>query len=365
MTAVHCSLVITRAESWQDMASCPDYDAQNKVWRSPELVNKLLPMLDTHAVWSLATAQPLIVKVLQNSLTWNQIISFYDEHTERVSYQARRSFEDSLELNRTEMGYLSGVLKKMEDPKPHLMELLDLICERFPPHDYFHVQVSCPRHISHSVSTLGFLLLEDTEGALGSTVQKIKTVILYEMEDPWLSALGARMSRQQEVIERIRAVTFVCTSQTGAEATLAMLQKCEELDMQALNVHGRVGRKSWSLLAQALGLHPAGYHAIYCTKGTILKARKEDLRKIWDGLGIAVHLHGCQGVGCNHPPSSNWVVRNVSRIFLGDGTEEEKEEEWDRLEKNLNKWIYFPWSEEEVEGEEEDRGAEDEQEKVE
>ena len=94
-------------------------------------------------------------------------------------------------------------------------------------------------------------------------------------------------------------------------------------------------------------------HAIYCTKGTILKARKEDLRKIWDGLGVAVHLHGCQGVGCNHPPSSNWVVRNVSRLFLGDGTEEEREEEWDRLEKNLNKWIYFPWSEEEVEGEEE------------
>ena len=326
-------------------------------------MTKLLPMLDTHAVWSLATAQPLIVKVVQNSLTWNQIIrrsSYYDEHTERVSYQARRSFEDSLELNRTEMSYLSGVLKKMEDPKPHLMELLDLICERFPPHDYFHVEVSCPRHISHSVSTLGFLLLEDTEGALGSTVQKIKTVILHAMKDPWLSALGARMSRQQEVIERIRAVTFVCTSQTGAEATLAMLQKCEELDMQALNVHGRVGRKSWSLLAQALGLHP-GYHAIYCTKGTILKARKEDLRKIWDGLGKAVHLPGCQGVGCNHPPLSVWNVCGTSRQVLSKGTEKEKEEEWDRLEKNLNKWIYFPWSEEEVEGEE----SEDEQENVE
>ena len=80
---------------------------------------------------------------------------------------------------------------------------------------------------------------------------------------------------------------------------------------------------------------------------------------------MAVHLDGCQGVRCNHPPLSVWNVCGTSRQVLSKGTEKEKEEEWDRLEKNLNKWIYFPWSEEEVEGEEEDGGAEDEQEKVE
>ena len=49
--------------------ACIEFDAQYIFWMTPELVNKLLPMLSTQAVWSLATAQPLIVKVLQNTLT--------------------------------------------------------------------------------------------------------------------------------------------------------------------------------------------------------------------------------------------------------------------------------------------------------
>ena len=63
------------------------------------------------------------------------------------------------------MSYLAGILKKMKDPKPYLIDLLNLICQRFPPYDYFHVRVNCPRHTSHPVSVLGILLLEDTEGA--------------------------------------------------------------------------------------------------------------------------------------------------------------------------------------------------------
>ena len=66
------------------------------------------------------------------------------------------------------MSYLAGILKKMKDPKPYLIDLLNFICQRFPPYDYFHVRVSCPRHTSHPVSVLGILLLEDTEGALGT-----------------------------------------------------------------------------------------------------------------------------------------------------------------------------------------------------
>ena len=100
--------------------------------------------------------------------------------------------KSTLELNRTEMSYLAGVLKKMKDPKPYLIDLLDLICQRFPPYDYFHVRVSCPRHTSHPVSVLWILLLEDTEGALGSAMQEIKAICLHKIEDPWLTAIGSR-----------------------------------------------------------------------------------------------------------------------------------------------------------------------------
>ena len=173
--------------------ACIEFDAQYIFWMTPELLNKLLPMLNTQAVWSLATAQPLIVKVLQNTLTWNQLIRGSSHWSMSTVHPASKEFSEiTLELNRTEMSYLAGILKKMKDPKPYLIDLLNLICQRFPPYDYFHVRVNCPRHTSHPVSVLGILLLEDTEGALGSAIQEIKAICLHKIEDPWLTAIGSR-----------------------------------------------------------------------------------------------------------------------------------------------------------------------------
>ena len=84
----------------------------------------------------------------------------------------------------------------MKDPKLSMLELIHVICERFPPvfdevlmnqwgprfddcvTDVEFVQLKCPGcpRSPHQVSQLGFLLLEEVEGALGSAEQKADMV---------------------------------------------------------------------------------------------------------------------------------------------------------------------------------------------
>ena len=72
---------------------------------------------------------------------------------------------------------LVELLKTRETPLPHLLDLLDLICERFPGDtNREFVKVSFPGHESRLVALMGFQLLEAAEAALGTTEQKLELV---------------------------------------------------------------------------------------------------------------------------------------------------------------------------------------------
>ena len=81
---------------------------------------------------------------------------------------------------------LVEILSQMvEDREPLVLELLDIICERFSEQkteencwpDQVKVLVSCKRHPGdHLVSRHGFYYLELVEGAMGTTLQKAKEV---------------------------------------------------------------------------------------------------------------------------------------------------------------------------------------------
>ena len=111
------------------------------------------------------------------------------------------------------ISHLTAILKKMENPKVPLVELLHVICERFPPVLFrpeengqpmtFHL--SCPCKKSHSVTHLGFLLLEKVEGTLQSAEQELETVFLGHLDQPWLSPLQSRVSRQQRIVRKVEA----------------------------------------------------------------------------------------------------------------------------------------------------------------
>ena len=86
----------------------------------------------------------------------------------------------------------------MEDPLPHLRDLLGQICKRFPPTDPSlvaeerFVRVSCNCHLngSRKVGVNGFLLLEAAEAALGSTEQRLELVVVDFLGDDLLAAVA-------------------------------------------------------------------------------------------------------------------------------------------------------------------------------
>ena len=146
------------------------------------MVEKLMiPLLDACSISQLAQVHQLTVEALQGASFWIDLVKRtvpYDEncpeeHEHNFCDLVQDMFEEQL---RRGMRHLISLLRKMEDPHVCLLQLLHVICERFPSvgvRDWngkpIVFQVSCPCKTSHYVSYLGFLHLEEVEGVLGSS----------------------------------------------------------------------------------------------------------------------------------------------------------------------------------------------------
>ena len=105
------------------------------------------------------------------------------------------------------------------NPHFHLLPLLDIICERFPPtedtngdpyrQEFYNIKVTCPSHKVHSVSVLGFQLLELVETANGSSEQSVELVDLRDISRPLISALISRVTRQERRIRQVQTSGYV------------------------------------------------------------------------------------------------------------------------------------------------------------
>ena len=186
--------------------------SEKKFWKTPELVDLLLGHLDATSILELVKAHPPIILILQSVCLWDKLI----EKTCPDDRSDTHWFDKNLEAKKAKIGPLINLLTKMEEPQDYLVSLLDLICTRFPAdasrqftvtkdasgkflHQTEAVVVSCPRHsASHSVSPLGFLVLEEVERSLGSAEQRVEKVGLGDLEGLLASSLGSRMLRQQQ-----------------------------------------------------------------------------------------------------------------------------------------------------------------------
>ena len=204
--------------------------AEKMFWRSPELVDNLINFLDVESVAELAKANPFTAELLESSKkTWGELVQrscpFYqheglpvedgdhgwDDHTYRPWV------EDRFAEQQVNVSHLTRILSTMESPMVPLLELLHVICERFPPVLFkaednvypfspekdgqpmaFHLKCPCKR--SHAVTHLGFLLLEKVESTLGSAEQEVDKVFISNLVEPWFSALQARAVRQQRKV---------------------------------------------------------------------------------------------------------------------------------------------------------------------
>ena len=200
----------------------------------------------------------------------------------------------------------------------------------------FHL--SCPCKRSHSVSHLGFLLLEEVEGALKSAEQEVETVFLGWLEEPWLSALESRMTRQKRSVSKVEATKFLMFEE-DMEKLLSLRQNCQrmrfvELEVQeGLDDEGyprRHGQDFWAQMAAALKLGDLGVHTVWATRNDLLGAWREDIRAIWDAMAADADSYSSfhvEGVPFPVTPTTVYQCWN---------SEEVKEEIWSNFELVLD-----------------------------
>ena len=225
-------------------------DPAKKFWTLPELGEKLISFLDPLSTWCLFQSNLVEKETLQKSLTskaWSKLIR-------QSSLQRGRLFE-KMEDVKVLVKILHFV--ELEEPILLLMPLLDMICESCPGSD---VEVLCPCRLEpHSVSTHGFLLLEEVEAAFSTTEQSLKKVGW--LSDDVLLAVSSRMSRQKkETVTSIFASYLPVKDTSSVEALLPLLQaqvvRVDVLDVN-VDVHVDVHVDVQVVRVDVLGVHPA------------------------------------------------------------------------------------------------------------
>ena len=100
--------------------SSVETEAGRKFWLMPELMDRLLLMLDARSMLSLAEVQPLAVRILRGgSQPWRKLIK---EALDNPVFEQQRTLIQKI---------ATTVLAKMESPQSLTLELLDLICAEY------------------------------------------------------------------------------------------------------------------------------------------------------------------------------------------------------------------------------------------
>ena len=282
--------------------SCEKSDAVEKFFGDPDLeppvspvVEKLLPYLDaTSTLHLVQSGITCLLKHLQySSVVWRKLVKrslpgdyeigvdqlYYHKYNDRV----RETFEEK----QIQMASLFNILKMLDEPKSHVLHLLEVICERTPADMGGQYIKIGSQGSSYSVTPLGFLLLEEVEAAFGSALQEVLS-IGSRLEEPWLSALASRVSRQKEKVTKmeIGLINVTTKESCGALQILVMNSVTEGREsVGRLKVSGtNIEVDGWAALATALSLAPKWVKFVVAPVELMKEGRREDLRKVWDSL---------------------------------------------------------------------------------
>ena len=135
-----------------------DESAVAKFWRAPKLIERLLTFLDGGSILRLATCHNLTKEVSQRSPVWTKVVR-------RTSPDGPESprIDEALDAAKKKLVPLLELLKMAKDPFEMKLTLLEVICQRFP-HTAERVRTMVRfSDKEHSVSSLGFLLLDAVE----------------------------------------------------------------------------------------------------------------------------------------------------------------------------------------------------------
>ena len=336
-------------------------EAEKTFWRTPELVEGVLPFLDATSILELAKAHPLTRGILKGTYNWSRFIRRSCPVAPPNHETMNCRFAELTEEKVAELRPVIGILQLIGSPHFHLLALLGIICERFPPpsialaENQFgpeYLKVTQAGYEVQYLSALGFVLLEAVEAAHGSSEQAVGPVFVFNLREPLRSALKSRMTRQEGKIDQVDADFVVIESQDQAEALRTLVQLTEEFVFRGLAIGGAIGEGGWAAVAEAVRVLPLllldqgplgarGFQALVLhSKNLMLDGRREDVRAIWDAMPEETFF-------------SFWNPEMASAKAFGKGFGNVSEEEWARLELYLD-------NEEEEEEEEEDEEEEEE-----
>ena len=227
-------------------------EAERLFWMTPELVENLLSFLDPASILALAKTHPLTREVLQSGFNWTR---FLKRSCPKQSFTLRPRFQRLLPPDNRQLKVslmlqyakkalepIIEILLLIGKPESHLMQLLDLICENFPPCmiEFGNiVKMACPCQEVHDVSPFGLELLEKVERSTDTCLQQVDTIRMGSIHGapflgPILPALKSRMLRPGGLIKRTVSMDFEFETREDVEAFLALVKIADSISFQRL-----------------------------------------------------------------------------------------------------------------------------------
>ena len=100
-------------------------------WNTPELIERLLPYLDAESTKCLAEAHDLTQEtLLTRDSIWNKLLRRTFSYSKNTRWDEEKVEEETL---MPKARLLAQILKMASDPKSLQLDLLHVICEKFPP----------------------------------------------------------------------------------------------------------------------------------------------------------------------------------------------------------------------------------------
>ena len=282
------------------MAQDQEDAAVKKFLQTPDLLEKLLPYLDAGTTLRLAQSKIscLVQHLKDYPEVWIKMVQRTlpgDNKVGPAEWGYWNRVRESFEGKRVKMQNLAGILKMVDDADSqvsHLRHLLDTICVKSPPDDgTCYIQIGSTSHGFHLVSPLGFLLLEEVEAALGSTLQNVSRVVLgiyLNALEPLMQALAARVVRQQQNLTRMEIKWIEVRSKEDAEAFLTLMENCETvvctgrdgLPLPGMQYHirGNIEEGGWAAMARASSMAPV--RLVIATREMMQAGKREDLKAV-------------------------------------------------------------------------------------
>ena len=234
-------------------------EAEGLFWMTPELVENLLSFLDPASILALAKTHPLTREVLQSGFNWTRFLKRScpkQSFTLRPRFQRLLPPDDEPWINNLrivsllehyaseDLEPIIEILLLIGKPESHLLQLLDLICENFPPYVTEreipdHVKITCPCQEVHDVSPIGLELLEKVERSTDTCLQQVDTIRMGSIHGapllgPILPSLKSRMLRPGGLIKRTVSMDFEFETREDVEAFLALVKIADSISFQRL-----------------------------------------------------------------------------------------------------------------------------------